>query len=193
MVVTRWLITTPWLVFFLYWGISAIGIKRDIRKTGRWWNSFILRILFAVGVLTWILLFRRSVLERVFGQSGGVFVSPLSIFGIILCISGIALAIYARWHLGRNWSYRPAIKEGHELVTSGPYRVIRHPIYAGILTALLGTALTGMGIWLYFFLMCCLFVIVYRIRVEEQLMVHQFPEEYPGYRKKTKALIPFVW
>ena len=85
-----------------------------------------------------------------------------------------------------------SLKEGHELVTTGPYRLVRHPIYTGILTAVLGSTLVAGGFWLVLFLVAASFF-VYSAKTEERLMMQQFPETYPDYKKRTHALIPFVW
>jgi protein-S-isoprenylcysteine O-methyltransferase Ste14 len=85
------------------------------------------------------------------------------------------------------------VQEGHELVTSGPYRIVRHPIYAGILVALLGSALVNnVGWFVVFVLIGATFV--WRINREERYMAQLFPEEYLEYKKRTvKKLIPLVW
>lgn len=85
-----------------------------------------------------------------------------------------------------------SLKQGHELVTTGPYRVIRHPIYSGILTAMLGSGLVAGGFWLVLFVIAAAFFI-FSAKTEEGLMTPQFPETYPEYKKSTHALIPFVW
>lgn len=102
------------------------------------------------------------------------------------------MAIWARAYLGKNWSDQPSTKVGHELVTSGPYHLVRHPIYTGVLLALVGTALaTGLAGLAAF--VCAGLIFIYGITVEEQILAQTFPEEYAGYRKRTKALIPFVF
>ena len=105
---------------------------------------------------------------------------------------GIGLAIWARVFIGRNWSPRPAMKENHELVTTGPYAYVRHPIYTGILLAALGTALTGT---VFAIGVVVLTSIVFRSRIgkEEKIMLELFPNEYPVYQARTKRLVPFVW
>ena len=114
------------------------------------------------------------------------------IIGIIILVIGLAFAVWARVHIGRNWSSEPSIQEGHELVTSGPYRFVRHPIYTGISCALLGTALVGGPVWLIIFIPV-LIMFISRIHLEEKFMEETFPNEYPEYKKHTKALIPLIW
>ncbi len=181
-----------WLVFLAYWAFSAIGVKRDIRRRA-WLPSIAFRIVVALIVL---LLLRASALRRLAHSLPRVRIIPanpiIELFGVALCALGIAFAIWARWHLGRNWSAAPALKEGHELVTSGPYARVRHPIYTGMLTAALGTALTIGGVALIAFVACCV-TFLWRVPVEERLMQQQFPDDYPAYRAQTKALIPFVF
>ena len=105
---------------------------------------------------------------------------------------GITLAIWARRHLGRNWGMPMSLKEEPELVTSGPYKYIRNPIYSGMLLALLGTGLVLGLPWLVAFVACSIYFI-YSSKVEEKIMAEQFPQTYPEYKKRTKMLIPFVW
>ncbi|HWD75663.1 MAG TPA: isoprenylcysteine carboxylmethyltransferase family protein, partial [Solirubrobacteraceae bacterium] len=134
-----------------------------------------------------------GVLIRIFRTNHGLAVhSPvLEGVGVILFVSGLGLAVWARIHLGRNWGMPMTEKDEPELVTSGPYRFIRHPIYSGILLAILGTALATDLYWLIVFGVSSVYF-VYSATVEERLMTTSFPTAYPGYRAKTKMLIPFV-
>ncbi|HEX6808031.1 MAG TPA: isoprenylcysteine carboxylmethyltransferase family protein, partial [Gemmatimonadaceae bacterium] len=86
----------------------------------------------------------------------------------------------------------PAMKEGHELVTSGPYAFVRHPIYSGIILAALGTALTGTVFGAIVFVAATA-VLISRVGREEQIMLELFPGVYPSYQSRTKRLIPFLW
>lgn len=108
-----------------------------------------------------------------------------------LTVIGVSLAIWARVHLGRNWSPRPAVKERHELVTTGPYAYVRHPIYTGLILMAFAVALTG-SIWGICIFVVASLVFTLRIDKEEKIMLGLFPNEYPDYRKRTKALIPFI-
>jgi protein-S-isoprenylcysteine O-methyltransferase Ste14 len=112
--------------------------------------------------------------------------------GTLLVAAGLGLASWARVHLGRNWSGTVTLKEGHTLVVSGPYGVVRHPIYTGLLFAFLGTAL-AIGEWrgLAAFALA-LFAFLYKSRAEEARMRETFPQ-YADYRRRTKALLPFIY
>jgi len=104
--------------------------------------------------------------------------------GLIIFLLGL--------HLGRNWGMPMSQKQDPELVTSGPYHYIRHPIYSGILLAMLGTAIALSIYWLLIFAVSAVYFI-YSAGVEEQLMLRQFPKVYQLYKSKTKMLIPFIF
>ena len=119
-------------------------------------------------------------------------VAPVLIgIGLAVFVSGLALAIWARVYLGRNWGTPMSQKEDPELVTSGPYRMIRHPIYSGIILAMVGTTIAVSLYWVvavvilgaYFF---------YSAVMEERYMARQFPDSYPQYKRSTKMLVPFL-
>jgi len=179
------LIFAFWLVFAAYWLLSAIGVKKNVRN-GAWARDAGIRILIIILVV--VLLEAGSFWQF----SSYRFSYGVQALGAVLCATGIAFAIWARRHLGRNWSGTPSMKVGHELITSGPYRFVRHPIYTGMLTALLGSALAGGIVWLAI-LVVFFANFLYRLPVEERYMMQLFPDEYPEYRKRTKKLIPFVW
>jgi protein-S-isoprenylcysteine O-methyltransferase Ste14 len=112
--------------------------------------------------------------------------------GLALTCVGILYAIWARVTLGSNWSMKPMVKHGHELVIRGPYALTRHPIYTGLLLAGVGTAMAvdefrgPVGIALL------LVAMTIKIRQEERLMTETFPEAYPAYRRRVRALVPWV-
>jgi protein-S-isoprenylcysteine O-methyltransferase Ste14 len=117
----------------------------------------------------------------------------LGALGVALCASGVAFAIWARRTLGANWSAEPSIRVGHELVRNGPYHWARHPIYSGILMAFIGTFMGTGRVRTAALLGFVVVVVILKIRIEESLMMRQFPGEYPAYRKSTKALVPFLF
>jgi len=114
------------------------------------------------------------------------------VIGSTICVPGLFVTLWARWTLAGNWSSDVTFKEGHELVRTGPYRFVRHPIYTGLLMMSLGTAIEVglLRCWLALPLMTAAFWI--KLRQEERFMLQHFPGEYPDYRRQVKALIPFV-
>ena len=188
------IIFVSWAAFLLVWGVSAFFVKRDVRGGG-WQRFWVLRVAAAA-----IIIFAAVRLGRSTGYPAAVFFSHplftptliLGWIGALLTAIGISFAIWARVNLGRNWSSRPAMKEQHELVTTGPYAYVRHPIYTGILLAALGTAIMssifGIGMLIFISIFFAL-----RINKEEKIMLELFPNRYPEYQKHTKRLLPFVW
>jgi protein-S-isoprenylcysteine O-methyltransferase Ste14 len=139
-----------------------------------------------------VVLVLAVVLTRIFStRSLAVHVLVLEVVGVILVVCGLGLAVYARVNLGRNWGMPMTRKEEPELVTSGPYRVVRHPIYSGILLGVFGTALATNLYWFIAFLILVGYFF-YSATVEEKLMTESFPTAYPAYRAKTKMLIPYL-
>jgi protein-S-isoprenylcysteine O-methyltransferase len=177
-----------WLAFVAIWVIGAAKIKRAERRVAGWprWVQIGLTaagavLLFDPAMDAGILGFRCLPLSAVFGGLGGA-----------ITASGLAFAVWARFVLGRNWSSQITLKQEHELIQSGPYRLVRHPIYSGILLALLGTAIY-IG-ELRGFIAFPLFAAGWRLkaRVEESLMLEHFGEQYRDYQRKVKAIVPFV-
>jgi protein-S-isoprenylcysteine O-methyltransferase Ste14 len=125
------------------------------------------------------------------GGSLAVHSLVLGVIGALLFACGIALAVWARLHLGRNWGMPTSQRAEPELVTSGPYRFIRHPIYSGLLTAVLGTALVDNLIGLIVVAVLVAYF-YYCGTVEERNLSATFPEAYPEYRNRTKMLVPFL-
>lgn len=172
------LILIAWALFWVYWLISATGAKPGARNR----RARPAGLLIVAGVLV----------LRALHAGGYVLQGPvLQALGTVLFAAGLGLAVWARAHLGRNWGMPMTHKQEPELVTSGPYRLVRHPIYTGILLAMLGTALTVNVYWLLLFVVMGAYFI-YSARVEEGIMTSSFPDAYPSYREKTKMLIPFV-
>ena len=112
--------------------------------------------------------------------------------GAALAAAGLLFAVWARRHLGRNWSGIVAVKQGHELVVSGPYSYARHPIYTGLLLAFIGSAL-ALGEWRGLLAVLVVLLALWRkLRLEERWMLEQFGEEYRAYSGRVAALVPFV-
>jgi protein-S-isoprenylcysteine O-methyltransferase Ste14 len=110
--------------------------------------------------------------------------------GLVITIAGCTFAIWARLRLGSNWSGQATIKAGHELVVTGPYALARHPIYTGLVTAVFGTGLAFGEVRCILGFVIILLALAIKMSQEERLMMQTFPEAYPGYRRRVKALIP---
>jgi len=174
-------IPVVWVVFWVYWLVSAAGAKEGTR-TGSTRPP---------GLMIVVLVF---VLTRVFRGANGLAVQAPAVqaVGAILFVAGLWLAVWARVYLGSNWGMPMTRKDEPELVTSGPYRHVRHPIYTGILLGVLGTALATDLYWLIVLLILGVYF-VHSARVEERIMADAFPADYPGYRAHTKMIVPFVY
>ncbi len=179
-----------WVVLWTYWLISALSAKRSVRSGLRWSRGASrLGIFIAVVVLVRLVGSRQFLADIAWRTHppGGV----AAITGVIVCAAGVALAIWARVQLGRNWGMPMSLREEPELVTSGPYAYVRHPIYSGLLLAMLGSAIAVSPNWLVFFAAFFLYF-SYAARVEEGHMTKRFPDAYPEYQRRTKMLIPLL-
>lgn len=167
-----------WAVFGLYWIVAASSAKQGARGTR--------------AMPPGLLVVAAFVLLHVF-KTGNLAVHDvaLRVVGLVLVVSGLGAAVWARIHIGRNWGMPMSRKDEPELVTSGPYRFVRHPIYAGLLLAILGTALANNLYWLIVLGVMGLYF-GYSATVEERTMTSSFPDAYASYREKTKMLIPFI-
>ncbi len=112
--------------------------------------------------------------------------------GLAITACGLLFSIWARHYLGANWSQAVTVKEDHKLVTGGPYALVRHPIYAGLLLALLGTAVV-LGQWRELVAVFIAFAVLLRkLKLEERWMLTEFGEEYRSYSSRTTSLIRFI-
>lgn len=176
-----------WLLFVAYWVIAAVGAKSN--ASGYLWRGGIgLRLV----VILLIATVARSPSLREFLAETQRFVSNSDILawtGVALCVLGFGLAIIARWYLGRNWGMPMSRKEQPELVTSGPYATIRHPIYTGLILAMLGSAIGVNILWLVLLVPVSAYFIL-SARREETVMLQLFPEQYAAYMARTGMLAP---
>jgi len=177
-----WLVYAMWAFVIVYLVVTAIDVKPDTEA--HLGQNF--GILFAV--IAAFLLPRLPVFHFLNFTPNAV----VSSIGLILCATGMIFLVWGRHRLGRNWSRVVSAKEDHELVTSGPYALMRHPMYGGGLMACIGSAIVVGGPFI-FLLIFLTPLFLWRVGAEDRLMEQQFPNEYPDYKKRTKALIPFVW
>ena len=170
-----------WAAFWLYWLLQAFSTKR-----GRVPWSRELRIRAVVAVLA-VLLIRLGVF-----RGHGLDTDPWRAgFGLALFTSGLGFAIWARRHIGRNWGTPMTQKDEPELVTSGPYHLVRNPIYSGVLAAGVGTAVALSWLWLTAVALAGVYFL-YSAIVEERYLAGRFPDTYPVYKRSTRMLVPFI-
>jgi len=189
MTIYRWLIVALWLGLSAYWAASAIGVKQNLDTRATWKEIGVRLLVAALGLLLLAVPAVRHLFREL--QTDQTQSARLGIVGVILCAAGVGLMVAARIHLGRNWGMRASRKENPELITSGSYAYLRHPIYAGIILAMLGTTIGASVFWAVPFLLFSVYF-VYAARREENIMITQFPEQYPAYKRRTRMLLPFV-
>ncbi len=178
-----------WLVFLAVWAVGAFRNKRTMRGMPR--VDLIVHVLVLAAAADLLIapgLRRGALAYRVVPDRGWI-----EDLGDLLQIAGLAFCIWARLHIGRNWSGTVTLKQGHTLVRSGPYGWVRHPIYSGLLLAVLGLVL-GRG-ELGGALAVLLLAVEWKRKsmMEERLMLEQFGEEYQRYRRAVKGLVPWLW
>jgi protein-S-isoprenylcysteine O-methyltransferase Ste14 len=183
---TGLLILACWISLVAYWNLTARSIKSAAEpqdfaaRLARMpvWLGF---LLFAVA---WVHPFGPVLLHRTIISDS---------LGVAVCLLGLVVAIWSRKTLGAEWSQDVELKQEHKLVERGPYKFMRHPIYTGHLLMGLGTAITSGS--LVAFVGFASFVIGFLIKLnqEERLLLHGIPDEYPSYKARVKALIPYVF
>jgi protein-S-isoprenylcysteine O-methyltransferase Ste14 len=180
-----------WVIFFIYWRIRAALTKTTQRIEPL--ASRILRSFMCLVAIALLLIPPKYVpLPWLYRQLWPVSLWPFWL-GAAITIAGLLFAVWAREHLGRNWSSSVTIKQGHELITTGPYAVVRHPIYIGILIGFLGMAIAISQV--RGFITFALFFLAFwmKLRREEKWMRSQFGEVYVTYAHHTAALVPYLF
>jgi protein-S-isoprenylcysteine O-methyltransferase Ste14 len=175
-----------WILFGLYWIVSAFKLKKT-KKRETWSQRFryVLPLVFAFYML--------SQPGAHYGWLGARFVpasDAAAWIGVVVNAAGVAIAFWARWHLGANWSGVVTVKEGHELIRSGPYRSIRHPIYTGILLALLGTAFAVGEVRGLLAVVIASLSFYIKARREESFLTQEFGDRFAEHRRHTGMFLP---
>ena len=179
------LVIVCWVLVVVYWNISARSVKSAAEPQSRAarlarmpvWLGFVLLLAawahpFGIGAI------RRTVLS--------------DSMGVAICAFGLFLAIWSRKTLGTEWSQDVELKRGHKLVQGGPYRFMRHPIYTGHLLMGLGTAIAAGSLVAFTGLASFAVGFWIKLNQEERLLLRSFPDQYPAYRARVKALIPYL-
>jgi protein-S-isoprenylcysteine O-methyltransferase Ste14 len=178
-----------YLLLAAVWIGSLPFVKRNVQQQSMS-STLQNTIVLSVGLF---LLFGSPSTPNWFNQPVFPVTFPLALAGLGLAICGIGLSIWARLILGENWSSFPSIKQNHRLIVTGPYRLVRHPIYSGLLIALLGSALQYGLIRSFLALLTCAIGLYLKVSAEEEFMVQRFGEAYLRYRRNVNALVPFLF
>ena len=182
------IIASLWLAWAIIWLVAAGSAKTTRRRESlRSQALHRLPLFIAAALMIWRRPLPPPLMERFLPATPAV-----AALGVIMVAAGLGFAVWARWYLGANWSGMVTVKVQHELIRTGPYRYVRHPIYTGLLLAIAGTA-AALGEWrdaIAFGL--AFFAFIVKSRVEERWMGETFPE-YESYRRATAALVPFIY
>jgi protein-S-isoprenylcysteine O-methyltransferase Ste14 len=181
------IIAACWLVLLGYWVLASFSVKavREKLKPAALWRFRIMQgFTFAMlaGVIPYrpldLVLWRRS--------------AAVDAIGMASCVAGLLVALWARWTLAGNWSASVTFKEKHELITNGPYRFVRHPIYTGLILMMLGTMLVMGRLDSVVGFVARMFAYYFKMRKEEAVMSRHFAGEYAEYTRRAGALVPWL-
>lgn len=178
-----------WAAWFVYWHVAAFGTKPARRRESVASRlSHILPLALAVA-----LLIRPGLAEPALGAPILARSPGFDIIGALLVATGLGFAVWARVHLAGNWSGTVTLKQDHELVRSGPYALVRHPIYTGLLLAAAGSVV-AIDRWSALVALALMAVAFLRkIAIEERFMAEAFGPAYAAYSRGTARLVPYLW
>ena len=177
-----------WGIWALIWFVASFGVKKATRHEDPWSR---LSNTAPIWICAFLLVVSPSwlgpLLLRLVPQD-------LTYYGIgaVLTVIGLGFAVWARYHIGRNWSGVITVKEDHALIRTGPYAIVRHPIYSGLILAILGAVLARGDTAALLAFAFMLYAVLRRVGIEERWMSETFGRDYADYKASTPALIPFV-
>jgi protein-S-isoprenylcysteine O-methyltransferase Ste14 len=183
----NYLFLAMWLSYIAYWWGKSREVKKTVRNEAVMSRTARLVLIACAVALLCLPSVPLPLLDQRFLPVGELWFC----IGAAITAGGLLFAVWARRHLGKNWSQAVTVKEGHELITSGPYVLVRHPIYTGLLLGFLGSAVAR-GQWRGLIAVALVFVVLWRkLRLEEKWMRTQFGEAYEAYSQKVAALVPY--
>jgi protein-S-isoprenylcysteine O-methyltransferase len=183
------IIATCWILFCAIWLLAAVSRKRSVYH-----ESIGQRLRYLIWlIMAYLLLTRGHRLPYPFNVRIILATEVVQWMAVILCIAGLVFCVWARATLGRNWSGTITLKEGHELIERGPYRLVRHPIYTGMMAMILATAITYRHLGGIVAVPLAFVSFWIKLSDEEKLMLQQFPDQYRSYQRRVKRIIPFVF
>jgi protein-S-isoprenylcysteine O-methyltransferase Ste14 len=184
----KYLFPAMWMAWLAYWWLASRTVKPVERRESA--GSRLLHIV-PLGLTAW-LLWAQSVPGAILNARLFPWAPWAVSLGALMTAIGLLFTVWARVHIGRNWSGIVTIKRGHELVDTGPYALVRHPIYTGLLVAFSGSALAR-GEWRGILAVLVAWVALWRkLRLEERWLTERFGETYAAYRQRVPALLPYA-
>jgi protein-S-isoprenylcysteine O-methyltransferase Ste14 len=181
------LVSVLWLGFLLYWMLMAVPVKATERLEPAFSRRLRAAVFFAAIVLLCVRFNSAWLNYRLWPVSRFTFFA-----GTGITAAGLIFCVWARAHLGRNWSGAVTIKHGHELIVTGPYAIVRHPIYAGLLVSFIGTVMVMGEVRAVLGFLLMTLAHFHKLRLEEKWMRAQFGEKYEAYSSRVAALVPYV-
>jgi protein-S-isoprenylcysteine O-methyltransferase Ste14 len=176
-----------WVIFSLYWGIAGLN-SAPTKRSESWVSTYFHQFMLGVALLLLIL--------PVPGLNGWFLPERLHflvVAGAIVQAGFLLLAVWARRHLGRNWSAEVRIAVDHQLIRTGPYRFLRHPIYTAMLGMFLGTAIASSQVHALVGLALLVVAYLRKTWLEDQILAQTFGAEFDAYRHDTRALVPLLF
>jgi protein-S-isoprenylcysteine O-methyltransferase Ste14 len=180
----EWTVPILWLLWLGYWWFEARNTARTQKS-----ESLLTAVLYRGATVIGVVLIFGLKRQRTQLWPVGV---PLLCIAVVLMLCGFAFAIWARRHIGRFWSARVTLKEGHQLIESGPYSLVRHPIYTGLLLSMAATVTTIGTVQSVCGYAALVGALIFKLAAEERLLAANFGEAYKKYQQRVKALIPGV-
>ncbi|MGB7539646.1 MAG: isoprenylcysteine carboxylmethyltransferase family protein [Anaerolineales bacterium] len=179
-----------WAIFFLFWILAAIRNRQSVKRSEPFSSRLVNIVLY--GITAALLLYDwqiAALLSARFIPDHGM----ISLTGLAIQAAGLGFALWAQQHLGSNWSAQVTLAEGHQLIRSGPYRIVRNPMYLGILAGMFGTAVVIGELRGFLAAAAVLAALLWKIKVEEEMLGRHFGEGYQKYKKNVKSIIPFIF
>jgi protein-S-isoprenylcysteine O-methyltransferase Ste14 len=187
LLIYHYLFLVLWVAFLVYWQMMAFRVKVTQRLEPV--ASRVLRVvLFGSAIVLWSVPLPVAWLNvQLWAQDRLTFWA-----GFAITLAGLLFSVWARVQLGRNWSRSVTIKEDHELIVAGPYALVRHPIYTGLLTGFVGTTLAVGEVRAVLAFALFAIPIWIKLRLEEKWMRGQFGATYKAYSERVAALVPYL-
>ncbi len=184
-----WLLAGIWILFMGFLFIPDLLTGAPAERRSSWYlrNSIVILVPAIIVIMLLNMYENGALLVRVVPDT-----LLSGVTGLALTAIGLGFAGWARVHLGRFWSSMVMIKAGHQLIRTGPYRIVRNPMYTGFIVAYAGAAI-AIGVLLAFVAIGIGVVAIWvKIRAEEEILLEKFGDEYLQYKREVKAIIPFI-